>query len=559
MFFVFPIKGFSRHMTRFIILLLLLLSFLLLVSTLAQATTSQFGDTGLLTQPTAQTLNEGNICVGLWANCSDGIDNGSALSGDSSLIIPTTITMGLGTFMEAYGSYPNLLFNGDEDASGRGFANAGFKFRVYGKRSDSFRLAFDLQGRRSISDDPVFDGLTDYVGRFIASVNRDTFGIHANLGYALNDSPDTVDYDDQVLLGGGVEYSLATRLKLLAEVSLDTEKVDGLGAPSEATAGFQYFITPHLTINLGASIGLSDASPAWRVILGLSTCQGVGTFNRSVMKLVDTDAAINEPEVPAKIVKIKILTPLLSRVAVAESPASHLEIPVNDPNEAIIIDPSDRLVAPEVSPALGTSAIGPIGGLVTSEEILLPKQSFPAKVLRRFRFPEFTYAFNQWDLSEEGRRSISLVAEELRKENKYFVISIEGHTDDVGSEAYNQTLSFKRAVAAATHLVLRDGFDSARIFVKGYGESRPIGDNDVDEGRILNRRVELLILVPEGYDEVEFEINDSNNKKASPVSDNESTQMQKVPSIDPLAIEQAIMEKTGAKTAKPAGAFSQVD
>jgi hypothetical protein len=555
---LFPFKVSSRLMSRFILIHLLSWFFMLPVSTVAYATTSQFGNTGLLSQPTAQTLNEGNICVGIWANCSDGIDNGSALSGDSSLIIPVTITMGLGTFMEAYGSYPNLLFNGDEDGSGRGFANAGFKFRVHGKRSDRFRLAFDLQGRRSISDDPVFDGLTDYVGRFITSVNWDTFGIHANIGYALNDSPDTVDYDDQVLLGGGVEYSLATRLKLLAEISLDTEKVAGLGAPGEATAGFQYFITPHLTMNLGSSIGLSDASPDWRVILGLSTCQGVGTFNRPVTKLVETDDVIDEPEALAKISKIKILTPLISRVAVAKSPTSHLEIPINDPTEAIIIDPSDRLMAPEVNP-LGASPIDPMGGLVTAEAIPLPKQSFPAKVLRRFRFPEVTYDFNQWDLSEEGRRSISLVAEELRKENKYFIISIEGHTDDVGSEAYNQSLSFRRAVAAATHLVLRDGFDPARIFVKGYGETRPIGDNTVDEGRALNRRVELLILVPQGYDEVELEIKDSGRKTVPSVQADKSTLIQDVPPIDPLAIEQVIMEKTGAETAKPVGAFSQID
>ena len=132
-------------MLRFSSFICLPLLFSLLTVPVAQATSSQFGDTGLLSQQTAQTLNEGNICVGIWANCSDGVDNGSALSGDSSLIVPTTITMGLGTFMEVYGTYPNLLFNGDEDSSGRGFANAGFKFRVYGKRSDNFRLAVDLQ------------------------------------------------------------------------------------------------------------------------------------------------------------------------------------------------------------------------------------------------------------------------------------------------------------------------------------------------------------------------------------------------------------------------------
>jgi outer membrane protein OmpA-like peptidoglycan-associated protein len=540
-------------MSRFTSIPCFLFFFSLLMVSAAQATSTQFGDTGLLSQPTAQTLNEGNICVGLWTNCSGSVEGSSSFSGSSgsSVIVPATITMGLGTFMETYGSYPNLLFNGDEDASGRGFANAGFKFRVYGKRSDPFRIALDLQGRRSLSDDPALDGLTDYVGRFIASKKfENTFAIHANVGYALNDSPETMTYEDQVLLGGGIEYSLATRLKVIAEFSLDSEKVSGLDGSSEATAGIQYFVTPHLTMNLGASIGLSDSNPGWRVLLGMSTCQGVGTYNRPIPKLVDPDDVYDEPIEPVKVSKIKALTPLISKIAIAESPISHLEVPIADPDEAIIINPTDRLKAPGIK-SLEVSPIGPVDNL-EAQTTELPEQPFPARVRRRFRFPELTYAFNQWDLSEEGRKSISLVAEELRKENKYFIISIEGHTDDVGSEAYNQTLSFKRAVAAATHIVLRDGFDPARIFVKGFGESRPIDNNDDDAGRARNRRVELLILVPEGYEDIEI-------KQEKPVIKGDDSALLQEPVIDPLAIEQAIMEKTGAETAKPAGAFSQVD
>ncbi|RLB60120.1 MAG: hypothetical protein DRH08_15860, partial [Deltaproteobacteria bacterium] len=89
-------------MLRFSSFLGLFLIIALLTIPEAHATSTQFGDTGLLSQPTAQTLNEGNICVGIWANCSDGVDNGSSSSGDSSAIIPTTLTMGLGTFMEVY-------------------------------------------------------------------------------------------------------------------------------------------------------------------------------------------------------------------------------------------------------------------------------------------------------------------------------------------------------------------------------------------------------------------------------------------------------------------------
>ncbi len=538
-------------MSRFIFYLgLFALSFLLFAGS-AYATSSQNGETGLISQPTAQTLNEGNICVGIWANCSDGKDIPSAKAGGSAMIVPTTLTMGLGTFMEVYGSYPNLLFNGDEDVSGRGFANAGAKFRVYGKRADKFRLAFDLQGRRSISDNPDLDGLTDYVTRFIATIKTENFGFHANAGYAINDSSDLADYDDQILLGGGVEYALATRLRLISEVSYETEKISGQDSPADVTVGLQYYVTPHLTMNLAGSVALSDASPDWRLLLGLTTCQGVGTFNRPVAKLVDPDDLIEEPDTPpVKVSKIRALTPLLGKIAISESPISHLEVPIQNPNQVLMINPSDRLQTPGLSP-LGASAISPMGGIAKSAKTNLPDKPFPAKVSRMFRFPEMTYAFNQWDLSDEGRKSISLVVEELRNDKKFFIVSIEGHTDDVGSESYNQLLSFRRAVAAATHMVLRDGFDPARIFVKGYGESRPLGDNANDEGRARNRRVELLILVPEGYEGIEV---DSNNSQGS-----DSAMLQKGPAIDPLAIEQAIMEKTGAETARPAGTFSQID
>lgn len=550
--FVDPRKGVTLFMLRFAFYLPLFVALIASAATKSYATSGQYGDTGLISQPTAQTLNEGNICVGLWANCSDGINTPATNAGDGGLIIPATITLGLGTFLEAYGSFPNLIFNGDEDGSARGFANAGFKARFLGKRSDRFRLALDLQGRLSVSDDPDFDGLNDYVSRLIATFRTDHLGFHFNIGYAFNDSPDMLDYEDQILLGGGVEYSLATRLRMIAEFSYESERISGQESPSEVTAGLHYYITPHLTINLGASVGLSDASPDWRFLAGLTTCQGVGTFNRPVTKLVDPEDFLDEPEKPVKPTKIRLLTPLLGKRAIPDSPTSHLEIPIQNPDQVFMINPSDRLQAPGISP-FGASAVSPVGGMAKSAKAVLPDNPFPAKVSRMFRFPELTYTFNQWDLSEEGRKSISLVVDELRKDNKFFIVSIEGHTDDVGSDKYNQVLSFKRAVAVATHMVLRDGFDPARIFVKGYGESRPLEDNASDKGRALNRRVEVLILVPEGYEAREI------NTPFSKPQGNNSALLQDGVTIDPLAIEQAIMDKTGAETARPAGSFSQAD
>lgn len=457
------------------------------------ATPTHYGHSGLLNLPTAQTLNEGNICVGLWTNCTAGADR-------DGVIVPATITLGLGTFMEVYGSYPNLLFNGDEDASGRGFADLGFKFRIFGKRSDPFRLGLDLQARRSISDDPLLDGLTDYATTLIASYKQETFGLHANAGYIANDSPDDVGYDDQLTLGGGLEYYPVNRLRTIAEISYETEKIAGLDGPMEATLGFQYFLTPHLTLNLGAGVGLTDASPDLRVLFGFSTCQGVGTFNRPVPKLIDSAKVDDEaPKTPAKVIKIRTLTPLLSQTEAAVSPIGQLELPLTEPREQVTVDPANRMPPPDLS-RLDASAVFSAGLPAPNLPDTLPAGSFQATVYRMFRFPELTFALDQYALTTQGQEYLSLVAEELRREDRDFVISIEGHTDSIGSDAYNENLSFQRAVSAATHLVLRNGLDPMRMFVKGHGESRPVADNATEDGRVKNRRVELLVLIPESVE-----------------------------------------------------------
>jgi len=66
---------------------------------------------------------------------------------------------------------------------------------------------------------------------------------------------------------------------------------------------------------------------------------------------------------------------------------------------------------------------------------------------------------------------------------------LEGHTDSVGSDAYNQDLSLRRVDAVKAKLVEMYGIPGNRISTVGYGESRPIADNNTDEGRAKNRRV----------------------------------------------------------------------
>jgi OmpA-OmpF porin, OOP family len=73
-------------------------------------------------------------------------------------------------------------------------------------------------------------------------------------------------------------------------------------------------------------------------------------------------------------------------------------------------------------------------------------------------------------------------------------VSIEGHTDNVGSEKYNQGLSERRAAAVKSWLLAHGATDGAKMQTVGYGESRPIADNKTPQGRFENRRVEILIV-----------------------------------------------------------------
>ena len=73
-------------------------------------------------------------------------------------------------------------------------------------------------------------------------------------------------------------------------------------------------------------------------------------------------------------------------------------------------------------------------------------------------------------------------------------ISVEGHTDNVGKDKYNQALSERRAAAVKKYLVEHGAANAEKIKPVGYGKTRPIADNKTAEGKFKNRRVEILIL-----------------------------------------------------------------
>ncbi len=94
------------------------------------------------------------------------------------------------------------------------------------------------------------------------------------------------------------------------------------------------------------------------------------------------------------------------------------------------------------------------------------------------------------DIKLESQKIVDQVAEMLKTDDSLNV-SIEGHTDNVGTAGFNKTLSENRAKSVMSAIVSR-GIEKSRLSAKGWGQEKPVGDNKTEDGRAMNRRVEIV-------------------------------------------------------------------
>jgi outer membrane protein OmpA-like peptidoglycan-associated protein len=109
---------------------------------------------------------------------------------------------------------------------------------------------------------------------------------------------------------------------------------------------------------------------------------------------------------------------------------------------------------------------------------------------------DILFDFNSSSLRGESQQTLRDLASNFRNYPDEQV-TVEGHTDSVGTPSYNQTLSEQRASAVSGYLI-NQGVPSPRITSIGYGETRAKASNDTPEGRQLNRRVEIHIRATQG-------------------------------------------------------------
>ncbi|HQM77941.1 MAG TPA: OmpA family protein [Bacteroidales bacterium] len=129
---------------------------------------------------------------------------------------------------------------------------------------------------------------------------------------------------------------------------------------------------------------------------------------------------------------------------------------------------------------------------ITAPVIKLEMEVQPIEVGMHYRLHNIYFAFNSADILSSSQKVLDEFIVFLN-DHPTMTISIEGHTDNVGSDEFNLILSENRAKAVYNYLV-NNGIDADRLQYKGFGETAPIATNETEEGRAMNRRTEFVIL-----------------------------------------------------------------
>ena len=163
-------------------------------------------------------------------------------------------------------------------------------------------------------------------------------------------------------------------------------------------------------------------------------------------------------------------------------------------------DATERRQRAMVGAGVGGLAGGAIGAYQDRQEAELRRQTAGTGVevsrdgdVIKLNLPDgVTFDFGKANLKSQFYPALDNVANTLAEFNQT-IVEVSGHTDSIGSDAANQTLSMQRANAVGNYLIGR-GLVRERFEIVGFGESRPVASNDTDSGRALNRRVEIRVV-----------------------------------------------------------------
>ena len=147
--------------------------------------------------------------------------------------------------------------------------------------------------------------------------------------------------------------------------------------------------------------------------------------------------------------------------------------------DGAIAAPAPAAAAPAAAPAPAAAAPAPAA----------PAPAVATKVTYA---ADAFFDFDKSVLKPEGKPKLDDLVSKVKGNNLEVIIAV-GHTDSVGSDAYNQKLSVRRSEAVKAYLVSK-GIEKNRVYTEGKGEKQPVADNKTAEGRAKNRRVEIEVV-----------------------------------------------------------------
>ena len=145
----------------------------------------------------------------------------------------------------------------------------------------------------------------------------------------------------------------------------------------------------------------------------------------------------------------------------------------------------DGAIAPAMAPAPAAAPAAPaaVAPAAPQPQVTASKVTYAADAF---------FDFDKSVLKPEGKAKLDDLVGKIKDINLEVIIAV-GHTDSVGSDAYNQKLSVRRSEAVKAYLVSK-GIEKNRVYTEGKGEKQPVADNKTAEGRAKNRRVEIEVV-----------------------------------------------------------------
>jgi OOP family OmpA-OmpF porin len=142
------------------------------------------------------------------------------------------------------------------------------------------------------------------------------------------------------------------------------------------------------------------------------------------------------------------------------------------------VAPAPVVMAPPPAPVVAPAPAPAPAPVITSEKVSYSADAF--------------FDFDKSVLKPAGKASLDDLVSKLQGINLEVIIAV-GHTDSIGTDAYNQKLSIRRAEAVKAYLQSK-GIEANRVYTEGKGEKQPVADNKTTAGRAKNRRVEIEVV-----------------------------------------------------------------